>query len=691
MSGRSRLALWFCAIVVVVGQVHADVVERRVEAALAQLTLTEKIELLGGTGFASKAIPRLGIPELAMTDGPVGVRWEKATAFPVGIAMAASFNPQLIGLVGQGLARDAKAYGRYMLLGPCVNLSRTPFGGRNFESFGEDPYLTSSISETYIRGVQSQGVAATVKHFGLNEQEYERFTINVVADERTMRELHFPAFHAAVKAGVWSVMSSYNRLNGPFAGENQWLLQTVLKQEWGFPGLVVSDWGATHNALPAALNGLDLEMPFGEHMNLFHLMPAIQSGLLDVSVVDDKVRRLLRVLYATGMVDHGNVPVGEPDSASNRELALRVAQESLVLLKNRDNILPLNLQTIKRIAVLGPNAAVAQIGGGGSSTVAPNYQISPLEGLRERVGDRAFVEFVDSEKDLEGARSAARAADVVLLFVGLNSSIESEGFDRVTLDFPEPQQQLIRDIQSVNENVVLVINSGAPVLLRDLGDRAKAIVASWYPGQEGGRAVADVLLGNVNPSGKLPITWIKRWEDHSAFGHYPGVGGQVSYSEGIFLGYRHAERFGRVPEFPFGHGLSYTRFTLESAQLVGPTVREIGEPVQLRVRLTNIGSRAGAETVQVYVQDKVSSVARPVKELKAFRKIFLQPGESRTVTLELDPSAFSFFHPVTRTWITEPGEFALHVGMSSADIREVINISISGTRFPLQKRRAAID
>lgn len=802
--------------------------EYRIGELLRAMTLEEKIKILGGDGFATFGIPRLGIPPLNMTDGPLGVRWGRATSFPSAVAMGASFNPDLVREVAGGVADDTIAMGRHVLLGPCVNLHRNPFGGRNFESFGEDPLLAGRLGAAYIQGIQNKNVIATVKHFAINDQEYERHSINTIASERTLRELHFPAFEAAIEAGVWSVMAAYNRVNGQFATENAWLLNTVLKGEWGFNGFVVSDWEATHSTIPAARNGLDLEMPYGEHFNE-QLMAAVQSGYVAESLIDDKIRRIFRPMFAMGLFDGpGPAPSGRTDSAQNQLVARRMSEESIVLLKN-DGILPINFAAGKKIAVIGPNAAVARSGGGGSSTVEPFYKVSPYDGLAqisqsqltyasgasiqtdvdpipapylslpggggpgiraEYFGNRTLsgapavtreettihqnwglgspdpsipvddfsarwsadlrvpsdglyalrlrsddgvrvvldgqvlvsdwqthgtkmqqitvqleaaktyslvVEYFeargeamvevgltpfDPERELIEAENVAKNSDMVLLFAGLSWAYESEGIDRLTLSLPENQIRLVDTILKANPNTVLILNSGTPIELGDFANRARAILQTWYYGQEGGNAIARVLSGAVNPSGKLPFTWINNWTEHSAYGNYPGANGEVEYREGIYLGYRHTEKRGIKPLFPFGYGLSYTSFAVEDARL--ETRSNLAETPDLDVVVTvrNTGQKTGKEVVQVYVEDDHASVDRPFKELKGFGKLELNPGEAQTIRLPLNFRSFAFFHPAQKRWIVEPGQFRIHVGTSSEDIARVLNLSLVPAKKP---------
>ena len=789
--------------------------EKRIDDLISQMTLVEKVDMLSGINeFDTKPLPRLGIPAIKMTDGPLGVRNGPHTAFPAGIAMAASFDPQLVGQVSSAIADEARAMGRNMLLGPCVNISRQPFGGRNFESFGEDPFLTSQLAVSYIHGVQNQHVLASVKHFALNDQEQDRMTIDVKADLRTMFEIHFPAFKAAVDAGSWTVMASYNKLNGHWASENDFLLNTVLKGLWNFQGFVVSDWGATHSTVLAANSGLDLEMPSGDFFNA-ELVKAVQDGLVSENLINDKVRRLLRAMFAIGIMDPTQVnPLPAalgPDSREHRDLALKAAQESLVLLKNNDSLLP--LRNLKTVAVIGPNAAIARTGGGGSSQVDPLYSVTPLQGLRDRLGrdvrvlyamgaplpdevptipsmnlrpqihskvnglkaeyyagtdltgkplfsrvdqtvdfkfndvndprlqnnfsvrwtgflipDQSGVykistvsddgvrlylngrqminnwtdhgETVDSfevtltagktyalrleyyqaggdshitlgwetsaQNILAQAVLAAKQADVAVLFMGLSRNLESEAVDRTSFDLPVGQVELINAVAKANPRTVVVMNSGNPVPMSGWINQVKSVLQVWYTGQETGHAIADVLVGNINPSGKLPVTFLKRWEDSPAYGNYPGQNGEVHYSEGIFVGYRHFDAKNILPEFPFGYGLSYTNFSFHDLNIQNLNTKMA--KADLSFQVTNTGSVAGAEVAQLYVGEHSPLVPRPVRELKAFQKVWLAPGETKTVVLHLDQTSFAYFDANDMRWKINPGLFRLEIGSSSRDL-----------------------
>ncbi len=795
----------------------------RLEKLLSLLTREEKINLLGGSDFETLPIPRLGIPSLTMTDGPVGVRWQPSSAFPVSIMMSSSWNSALIESLGAALGREAIAKGRKMLLGPCVNIHRTPFAGRNFESFGEDPFLASRMTVAYVNGVQSQRVIATAKHYACNNQEFERDFTNVTVSERALREIYFPAFEAAVKeAGVMSVMAAYNKVNGLWCSENPYLLNDVLKKEWGFRGLVVSDWGAVHSTVPTFRAGLDVEMPTGKHLNADSLLPAFKSGAVDEATLNEKVRRLLRTMLWAGLFDAGTERVGELNSARHRLLALELAREGMVLLKNENQLLPLNKAALKTLAVIGPNAATAPTGGGGSSRVDPIYAISPLDALRQRLSPGVTINYaigcqsagdIDpvpagalrppgsppgvnglraeyfSNKDLKGspvlmrvdptidfawssggpdkivpadsfsvrwtgtltasrtgphtvetlsddgvrlwidgtlmiddwsdhaakvhscsvnfvagksydlrieyyertggavmrlgwrsadgslvteAVRAASAADAVVLCVGLNGLIESEGFDRTSLSLPGEQVQLIKAVTAVNKRTVVVLNSGAPVLMDEWLAQTPALVAAWFPGEEGGNALVDILLGVVSPSGKLPVTFLKRWEDSPAFGNYPGSG-SVNYAEGVFVGYRHFDRNNLEVLFPFGHGLSYTTFAYSNLSAV-PLETGSTMTVQVSVEVKNTGTRSGAEVIQFYVRPPASPVERPLKELKGFRKVTLAPGETATVEVMLDFRSFAYYDEGAKAWTVSPGTYQVLAGSSSRDLGQPVDL-----------------
>ncbi len=656
---------------------------KRIESLLKQMTLEEKVALLAGVDFwRTHAIERLGIPAIKVTDGPHGARTMDnvdpnrtipATCFPTAVGMAATWNTDLIHRVGAALGEEARARGCAVLLGPCVNIHRSPLGGRNFESYSEDPYLSSQMTVAIVKGIQSKKVSACVKHFALNNSEYQRMTISSEVDERTKREIYFPSFEKAVKeAGTWSVMCSYNKVDGTFASENRRLLTEILKDEWGFEGLVVSDWYATHSTVPAANAGLDLEMPgparfFGEA-----LVKAVKEGQVDVKTIDDKVRRILGVMVNTGALE-GNIS----DTEKNKEfpnhgkLAREVAEEAIVLLKNDNRPLPLDKKKLKTIAVIGPNAASAVIQGGGSAQVTPYYKVTPLDAIKILGGDSVKIVYelgydeAQSPDLLDKAVKAAASADVAIVFVGTTEKHESEGFDRKDMNLPLGQDELVSRVAKANSKTIVVLNNGSPLAMPWL-DKVPAVLEAFFPGQECGNAIAAVLFGLVNPSGKLPDTFPRRFEDNPAFPYYPGENDKVVYGEGIFVGYRYYDTKNVTPLFPFGHGLSYTSFEYSHLK-VSPAKAK--DKIKVSIDVTNTGKVAGKEVVQVYVSDVASTAPRPPKELKAFQKVALAPGEKKQVEFTLTKEAFSFYDVKLKDWVAEPGDFEILVGSSSRDIR----------------------
>lgn len=813
-------------------------VEQRVQELLSQLTLKEKVALLSGKdSWRTAAIERLGIPSLVMTDGPHGVRAEPAegrtagpaTYFPTGVSMAASWNPELIERVGAALAEETRGLGCDILLGPAVNIVRTPLGGRNFEYYSEDPYLAGRIGIAWVRGLQSKGVGASLKHYACNNQEFERMRGSSEVDERTLREIYLAQFEAIVKeANPWTVMCSYNRVNGVYASQHHHLLREILKGEWGYEGVVVSDWGANHTVFESVAAGLDLEMPGPAKYYGPLLVEAVRNWQIEESVVDEAARRVLRMVVKSGrMDDPAAIPAGSVNTAEHQALARELAEEAITLLKNEGGILPLNKRRLKSVAVIGPNAAEPWVAGGGSSLVTPPYGVSPLEGLKAKLGSRVQVRYeqgcdnhvepptlpseyltpargeghglwgeyfdntglsgepavtrVDGKIDfwwlrpggkvsaeqfsvrwtgrltapasgrhvlqlvssgaarlyLDGrllaetrppssdwpvseaeayvelaagkvydlrveyvkyaewdsnmislrlgyaprpedddrmARAVALAqeSDVAIVFAGMPTGYESEGRDRPNMDLPGPQDELIEAVAQANPNTIVVLNAGAPVTMPWL-DRVAAVLEAYYPGMEGGNAIARILLGEVNPSGKLPVTFPRRYEDNPTYGNYPGAR-QVYYGEGIFVGYRYYDHKDIEPLFPFGFGLSYTTFAYSGLRV--PKTAAVGKPVRVSVRVKNTGERAGKEVVQLYVRDKVSSLPRPPKELKGFAKVALRPGESKVVEFLLDERAFAFYDPYQKRWVVEPGEFEILVGSSSRDIRAGATVTL---------------
>lgn len=691
-------------------------VEERVTDLLARMTSAEKAEMLSGSGWMeSKPISRPGIPAIKMADGPMGVRnWVfssaitnspnitpvTSTAFPASVGMGASWDPELVERQGRVIAQEVKALGRDMILGPTVNINRIPVWGRNFEGYGEDPYLTARMAVAYIKGVQGEGVIPSVKHYAANNEEFERHRIDEKIDERTLNEIYFPAFKAAVQeAGVWAVMSAYNKVNGNWCAENPYLLRDTLKGRWGFKGFVISDWGSTYSTEGTVNARMDLEMPGGDPLRRWLNLPktkedgndggwltaekvmgAVRSGRVKQEYVDDAARRVLRVMFTAGLFDKPHTGGGEVDTPEQRAVARTAAAESIVLLKNSAGVLPLDRSKVRSIAVVGPNAAVARTGGGGSSLVRPKSAVTPLDGIRDAAGSRVQVTYalgapMEGDKPANDtaaltveAVAAARKADAAVVVVGYAPTLESEGFDRKSMDLPAGQDELIQAVAAANPKTVVVLVAGAPVAMAKWVERVPAVVDAWYGGEEGGHAIGDVLFGSVNPAGKLPVTFPKRLQDSPAFSHYPGTNLNVEYAEGIYVGYRGFDRSNIQPLFPFGHGLSYTTFEYSNLT-IQPGSAGPGTPVNAALRVRNSGSRPGAEVVQLYLHATKSSVDRPPKELKGFRRVMLMPGEAQQVAFTIDRGAMSYYGTPKRDWVAEPGAFEVLVGASSRDVR----------------------
>jgi beta-glucosidase len=689
--------------------------ESRVEDLLGRMTLEEKLSLVhADSKFTTAAIPRLGIPRRWMSDGPHGVRedvgpdtWnvaghtdDFATCMPVLIGLAATWNTDAARIYGGVIGEEARKRGKDIMLGPGVNIQRTPLNGRTSEYLGEDPFLASRMVVNYVQAVQSHGVASCVKHFAANNQETQRGSIDVEMDERTLREIYLPAFRAAVQeGGAWAVMGAYNRFRGQHCCQNDYLINHVLKGEWGFKGLVMSDWGGTHDTREAALSGLDLEMgtevgiregarqgasaagpPGPSPYERCYLAGAFRDGLkrgeFPMAVLDDKVRRNLRVMLATHVFDGRDE--GSLNTAAHQDAARRVAEEGIVLLKNDGRALPLIAERLNAIAVIGENAVRLHAHGGDSARIKALYEVNPLEGILRRVGARTNVTYSpgyrrDGAPDLvDKAVAAARAADVAIVVGGLihERPFDCEGADRKDLGLPWGQDELIRQVAAANPHTVVVIISGSPVDMGGWLGQVPAVVQAWYGGTEGGNALANVLFGEVNPSGKLPCTYPRRIEDTPAYAmnEYPGRNGTEHYSEGLLIGYRWFDAKGIEPLFPFGYGLSYTKFEYSGLHLVAGSGPD-GPVVTVEFEIANTGDRAGAEVAQLYVHQAKPSLPRPPKELKGFRKIALNPGERKIVSIPLDRRAFAFYDPARAGWVAEADEFVLQVGSSSRDIR----------------------
>jgi len=791
-------------------------IDKRVDAILSQMTLEEKITYIGGINdFFIRPVPRVGIPELKMSDGPMGVHdYGLTTAYPATIALAATFDADLGLRVGAMLGDDARARGVHFILAPAMNIYRAPMCGRNFEYLGEDPFLASRMAVSLIKGIQSKHVIATAKHFMGNNQEYERHKVSSNIDERTMREIYLPAFEASVKeAKVGAIMDSYNLTNGIHMTQNDYLNNQILKKEWGFRGILMSDWDSTYDGVAAANGGLDLEMPSGKFMNVKTLVAPVNEGKVSVATIDEKVRRILRTAMEFGFFDKPQTDSSIPPySQPGRALTLEESRKSMVLLKNSGNLLPVDKS--KTVAVIGPNAYPAVPGGGGSAQTKPFASVSFMEGISNYLGAAGKVLYAEDAPDLadvfqrvefvtgpggesglkgeyfnneqltgdpalvrtdktvafkwgddsyisggpvdhfsirwtgyfipkttddykfytsadDGVRlyidgepviddwkrhaetldsfgkrfeagkpyqikleyfeatggatasfgvaaasesigketkALAAKADVVIVCVGFDPATESEGFDR-TFRLPAGQDELIRQISSVNKNTIVVITSGGAVDMTRWVDQVPGIIEAWYPGQEGGTALAQILFGEYSPSGKLPASFERQWEDNPTFKTYYTKPGelQVDYSEGVFVGYRHYDRATVKPLFPFGYGLSYTTFAYSNLK-VSPGAGNLNQPVTVTFDLKNTGKREAAEVAQVYVGDTHASVPRPVKELKGFARVQLKPGESRRVSVTLDRRAFSFYDVKKKDWSAESGQFGILVGSSSQKI-----------------------
>ncbi len=798
-------------------------IEERVEYILSQMTLEEKIEQITGDDFKTKPNRRLGIPVFAMTDGPLGPRGKGPnTVFSAPINFSATWDLDLIRKIGEAMGEEVRILGFNLLLGPCINMSRVPFGGRNFESFGEDPFLMAEMTVPMIEGIQSKNVATCTKHFVANNQEWNRFDVSAEIDERTLREIYFPAFKAAVqRAKTYSIMGGYNKVNGTYANENKYLLTNVLKEDWKFDGVVISDWGAVRTTKKTAEAGMDLEMPNGKYLG-DKLLTMIKNGEVKESLLDDKVRRILRIMFRMGLFEETvDAYGGYINSSNNVALALETAQKSIVLLKNANNFLPLKKEKIKTIAMIGPNAATARLGGDGSGHSNAINPVSPLEGITELVGDDieikyAFgvklkrkelpiasedmfvledgvtpgihaefwnnkelegpsvatrmdksinfswglrespvpgvvnedkfsarwtgklkspgsgqfevgvkadngvklfidgnlvinswtdqapgqfktdyyefeegklydikVEFyenigtcrvrfgiapVDKGNELQEAIDIAKEADVIVLNLGMAKNYEGEQRDRDYLELPPMQIKLFEEVLKVNKNIVVVLNNGSAMLMNDWNDKVPAIVEALYPGEQGGKALAQILFGEVNPSGKLPFTIMEKWEDHPAAKTYPGTKEIANYSEGIFMGYRHFDKYDIKPLYEFGFGLSYTTFDYSNLRLSSVEMKQ-NDSIKVSFMVKNTGKVDGDEVVQMYISDKRASLEREKKSLKGFQRVSLKAGESKEVFFTIGKSALSFYDVKTKSWIAEKGKFEVIIGASSRDIK----------------------
>lgn len=669
-----------------------EIVVKDIESIIYEMTLAEKAALCtGASAWTTTPIERLGVPELVMSDGPHGVRRVPdnhsmvkeslpATCFPTASCLASTWDANLLQKMGEALAEECIALGVDVVLGPGVNMKRSPLGGRNFEYFSEDPYLAGELAASLIGGIQSRGVGTSLKHFAANNQEFQRLTINAVVDERTLREIYLPAFETAVKrTQPWTVMCAYNKLNGHYCSQHHELLVDILKDEWDFEGFVVSDWGAVRDRVASLKGGLDLAMPGPQAHYVQAVIDAVEDGELEESTLDEAVRRILTIVFKAKETPKG----GEFDSLAHHALARQIAAEGMVLLKN-DGLLPLT--ALDHIAVIGRSAQNAHFQGGGSSHINPTRVDVPFRALQELAGEAelSFAAGYPADESfrqdlIDEAVAQAETADVALLYISLPSSKESEGYDRPDLDLTDQQIALIKAVSAVQPRTVVILNNGSPVAMSDWIDDVAAVLEGWMMGQAGGGAIADILFGKVNPSGKLAETFPLRVEDTPAHINWPGGAGEVRYGEGIFIGYRYYDARKAPTLFPFGYGLSYTTFSYTNPTLSATTCNDV-DGLTVSVDVTNTGDVAGKEIVQLYVHDREAQLARPPKELKRFAKVDLQPGETQTVTFDLDSRAFAYYHPGYRDWIVEEGEFDILIGASAADIRHTLTVHVKATQ-----------
>ena len=704
-------------------------IDVRVEDALSRMTMEEKVKILHAQSkFSSAGVPRLGIPEIWTTDGPHGIRpevmwdeWDQArwtndscVAFPALTCLAATWNEEMSALYGKVIGEEARYRDKDVLLGPGVNIYRTPLNGRNFEYMGEDPFLASKMVVPYIQEVQKNGVAVCVKHYALNNQEAKRHEYDAVIDDRTLYEIYLPAFKAAVQeGGAWSIMGAYNLYKGQHLCHNQYMLNDILKGEWGFDGVVISDWGGTHDTDQAINNGLDLEfgtwtnglnMSSSNSYDTYYLadpyLAKLRSGEASEEVLNDKARRVLKLIFRTAM--NNDKPAGSMRSPEHYDAARKIAGEGIVLLKNDNKVLPIDLDKTRKLLVVGENAIKMMTVGGGSSSLKVQHECTPLEGILAAVGDKAEVVYergyvgdvtgdyngVVTGQDLSESRSedkliadavaAAKEADAVIFIGGLNKAAhqDCEDSDRYGLELPYAQDKTIEALAAVNPNLTVVIVSGNAVAMPWV-DKVNGIMETWFSGSQTGHALADVLFGKVNPSGKLPFTFPVKLEDNAAhaLNAYDPEDLSVEYKEGIFVGYRWAEKEQIKPLFAFGHGLSYTTFGYGEAKAAKATMRENGT-LSVSVDVTNTGDVAGKEVVQLYIGDNEASVARPVKELKGFRKIALEPGQKQTVTFEITPEMLKFFDADKHEWVLEKGKFTAYICAASDDVRTQVEFEV---------------
>lgn len=684
-------------------QQHTEAgINLKISSLIKKMTLEEKIDMLHGNAlFSSAGVPRLGVPELTCDDGPLGIREElmrsdwksanwttdSATFLPNGSAIAASWNPAMAYKYGVVLGEEANARNKMVMLSPAFNICRLPTNGRTYEYYSEDPYLNARLAVQAVKGIQSQHVAACIKHYAVNNQEINRSSVNAVVDERALREIYLPAFKAAIQEGnAYTIMSAYNKVNGYWCSENDMLLNQILKKEWGFKGAVISDWGGVHHTIEAANNGLDIEMgskgPYDQWYFAQPLLAAVKAGKVSEKVIDDKVRRILWVMFHTSMST--NKPKGSIATSVHSKAAYDIASESIVLLKNDQHLLPLNLAAIKSISVIGDNATRTFATGGYGADVKAKYEVTALAGIKAKLGKNINIQFAQGYKVVKGkeadntnstkpdqvlideAVALAKTTDIAILCIGSNREYESENHDRKDLGLPYGEQVLVSAVTAANPNTIIVAMAGAPYDLNEIKKINHTIVWSWFNGSEAGNALADMLTGAINPSGKMPFTFPVSLHDSPAFAlnTYPGEDMTANYKEGILVGYRWFDTKKIEPLYSFGYGLSYTNFHYTDIHITHGK-----QWAQVSFMLKNTGKVSGAEVAQLYVKDEHSSVMRPEKELKAFKKVFLKPGQSQLITFKLNADAFEYYSENKKNWVLEPGKFDILVGSASNDIR----------------------
>jgi len=661
-------------------------IEAQARAMVSKLTLDQKVALLGGVdNMFTRPMPAIGLPQFKMSDASLGVRtWGPTTAYAGGVALAATWDTDFARKLGESLGRDARARNVNFLLGPGVNIARSALSGRNFEYLSEDPFLNAALVVPFIDGVQSQGVAATVKHFALNDQEFNRHNASADVDERTMREIYLPAFEAAVtKAHVDAVMDSYNLVNGVHSTQSDFLNLKLLKGEWGFQGVLMSDWDATYDGVAAANNGLDLEMPSPKFMNAKNLIPAVQNGQFKESTIDEHLLRLFRTELRYGFTDHPQFdPSDSTYSVADRPVALQGALESITLLKNEGDLLPLDPHKVKSIAIIGPDAYPAVTGGGGSSEAHAFEPVSIVTGIANLLGPDVHIFYCAGIPDGPGQKEVVAHADAVILSVGFSAATEREGADR-TFTLPPGEDALIETVAAINPRTIVTITAGGGVDTSRWLDKVPVLLHTWYPGQEGGTAVAQILFGQHDPEGKLPVSFDRSWDQNPSAKWYYGdpkdnttlhtIGADsqpkdytiehIKYGDKLMVGYRYWTTTGKHSLFPFGFGLSYTTFKFSKLDV--PASAASSSAINVSFDVTNAGSVAGAEVAQLYVSDPSAQVDRPERELKGFAKVRLDPGETRHVTISLDARAFSYWDEPAHRWIVDPGKFIIRVGDSS--------------------------